>query len=128
MKTIMDRLLPLQGVGQDGAHQVGNEHRPMSRIPQRDRQRSVVDTQMKDLQRSKVKPFNGNGSSYVVIQWLIALDRVFDIQDFDTNVKARFSITNLELFGATWWTIKEKKMGINMKNVTWELFLENFDE
>ena len=57
---------------------------------------------MKGLQRSKFKPFNGHGSGYVAEQWLIALDRVFAIRDFDTNVKTRFVITNLELFGATW--------------------------
>ena len=79
---------------------------------------------MKDLQRSKVKPFNGLGSGYVAKQWLIALDRVFSIYDFHTNVKVRFAITNLELFGATWWTIKEKKVGVNMNNFTWQLFLE----
>ena len=73
---------------------------------------------MKDLQRSKVKPFNGHGSGYVVEQWLISLDRVFAIKDFDSNVKVRFAITNLELFGATWWTIKEKKLGIDMNNIT----------
>ena len=83
---------------------------------------------MKDLQRSKVKPFNEHGLGYVVEQWLIALDRVFAIKDFDSNVKERFAITNLELFGATWWTIEEKKLGINIENVTWELLLENFHE
>ena len=50
------------------------------------------------------------------------------MQDFDSNVKARYAITNLELFGATWWTIKEKKLGLTMNNVTWELFLDNFRE
>ena len=68
------------------------------------------------------------GSSYVAKQWLIALDKDFSIQDFDTNIKERFDIMNLELFRAIWWTIEEKKLGINMKNVTWELFLENFHE
>ena len=83
---------------------------------------------MKDLQRSKVKPFNGHGSGYVAEQWLIALDKVFSIQDFDNNVKVRFSINNLEFFRATWWTIKEKKLGIDMNSVTWDLFLEKFHE
>ena len=50
------------------------------------------------------------------------------MQDFDNNVKERFAITNLENFRATWWTIKEKKLGIDMNNVTWELFLEKFRE
>ena len=83
---------------------------------------------MKDLYRSKVNPFNGHGSSYLAEQWLISLDRVFAMYDFDSNVKASFSITNLENFGATWWTIKEKKLGIDMNSVTWELFLENICE
>ncbi len=50
------------------------------------------------------------------------------MQDFDNNVKARFSITNLENFGATWWKIEEKKLGIDVNSVTWELFLESFCE
>ena len=50
------------------------------------------------------------------------------MQDFDSNVKERYAITNLENFGATWWTIEEKKLGINMNSVTWELFLESFRE
>ena len=70
---------------------------------------------MKDIQRSKVNPFNRHCSGYVAEQLLISLDRVFAIHDFNNNVKVRFSITNLELFGATWWNIKEKKLGINMK-------------
>ena len=77
---------------------------------------------MKELQRSKVKPFHGHGSGYVVEQWLIALDRVFSIHEFDNNVKARFAITILENIRATWWTIKEKKLGIDM------IYLENFHE
>lgn len=83
---------------------------------------------MKDLRRSKVKAFNGLGSGYVVKQWLIALDRCFSIYDFDSNAKVRFSITHLELFGATWWNIKEKKLGVNMNTIIWELFLKNFRE
>ena len=54
---------------------------------------------MKDLSRSKVKPFNGQGSGYVANQWLIALDRIFSMQDLDSNFKTRFSITHLENFG-----------------------------
>ena len=83
---------------------------------------------MKDLQRSKLKPFNGQGSRYVANQWLIALDRIFAMQDFDSNVKARFAITHLENFGANWWNIEEKKLGLSMSSVTWELFLESFHE
>ena len=85
-----------------------------------------MSTQMKDLSRSRVKPFNGQDSGYVAKQWLIYLDRIFAMQEFDSNVKARFAITNLENFGATWWTIEEKKLGIDMSSVTWELFLESF--
>ena len=81
---------------------------------------------MKDLSRSKIKPFNGKGTGYAAEQWLIALDRIFAMQDFDSNVKARFAITHLENFGASWWTIEEKKLGIDMNTVTWELFLERF--
>ena len=40
------------------------------------------------------------------------------MQEFDNNVKARFVITNLENFGATWWMIEEKKLGIDMSSVT----------
>lgn len=83
---------------------------------------------MKDLSRSKIKPFNGKGSGYVAEQWLISLDRIFSMQEFDSNVKARFVITNLDNFGATWWTIEEKKLGIDMSSATWELFLESFRE
>ncbi len=61
-------------------------------------------------------------------QWLISLDKIFSMQEFDSNVKARFAITNLENFGATWWMIEEKKLGIDMSSVTWELFLESFRE
>ena len=50
------------------------------------------------------------------------------MQDFDSNVKARFFITNLQNFGATWWIIEEKKLGIDINSVTWELFLESFHE
>ena len=63
MRTIIDRLPPVHD--QDGAHQEGHEHRPRSRSPLRDRHRSIVSSQMKDLQRSRVKPFNGQGSGYV---------------------------------------------------------------
>lgn len=126
MRTLIDRLPPV--LEQDRAHQVGHEYRRRSRSPQRDRHRFIVSSQMKDLQRSKIKPFNGQGSGYVAEQWLIALDRIFAMQDFDSNVKVRFAITNLELFGATWWTIEEKKLGIDMGSVTWEIFLESFHE
>ena len=64
MKTIIDRLPPVHD--QDGAHQAGHEHRPRSRSPQRYHHRSIVIAQMKDLLRSKIKPFNGHGSNYVV--------------------------------------------------------------
>ena len=50
-------------------------------------------------------------------QWLISLDRIFSMQEFDSNIKVRFSITNLENFGATWWRIEEKKLGIDMNSV-----------
>jgi hypothetical protein len=83
---------------------------------------------MKDLQRSKIKPFNGFGTGYVVERGLITLDRCFMMNDFDSNVKERFDITHLELFGATWWNIEEKKLGVNMNTITWELFLEKFFE
>ena len=56
------------------------------------------------------------------------MDRCFAIQDFDSNVKARYAITHLELFAATWWQIEEKKLYIDMSTVTWELFLENFQD
>ena len=59
-------------------------------------------------------------------QWLIALDRIFAMQDVESNVKARFSISHLENFGASLWTIEEKKLDIDMNIVTWELFLECF--
>ena len=81
---------------------------------------------MRDLQRVRVKPFNGQGTGYEVEQWLIALDRRFTTQIFDSNVKARYAITHLELFAATWWQIEEKELGVSMDTVTWELFLENF--
>ena len=71
-------------------------------------------------------PFNGKGKGYEAKQWLIALDRCFTTQIFDSNVKSRYAITHLELFATTWWQIKEKKLGISMDTVTWELFLENF--
>ena len=48
------------------------------------------------------------------------------MQDFDSNFKEIFSITNLGNFGATSWTIEENKLGIDMSIVTWELFPENF--
>ena len=50
------------------------------------------------------------------------------MQDFDSNVKVRCPITHLELFGATWWNIEEKKLSVNINTVTWELFLESFHE
>ena len=59
---------------------------------------------------------------------MIALDRYFSMQDFDSNVKARYAITHLEHFIANWWNIEEKKLWINMQNVTWELFHEHFHE
>ena len=65
---------------------------------------------------------------YEVEQWLIALDRCFATQIFDSNVKARYAITHLELFVATWWQIEEKNLGISMDTVTWDLFLENFQD
>ena len=81
---------------------------------------------MRDLQRVRVKPFNRQGTGYEAEQWLIALDRCFTTQIFDSNVKAIYAITHLELFATTWWQIKEKKLGISMDTFTWELFLENF--
>ena len=83
---------------------------------------------MKDLQWAKIKPFTRQGTRYDTEYWLIALDRCFSMQDFNSNVKARFSITHLEVFAATWWKIEEKKLGLDMKTVTWELFLEHFHE
>ena len=126
MQTIIDCLTPIHD--QDREDWEGYEHRPRSRSPQRDRHRSIVSAQMKDLQRSKIKPFNGQGSRYVAKQWLISLDSIFSMQDFDSNVKVRFANTNLENFGATWWTIEKKKLGIDMNSVTWELFVESFCE
>ena len=63
MHTILDCLPPIHD--QDRAHRAKHEHRPKSRSPQRDRHRSIVFAQMKDLSRSKVKPFNGKGLGYV---------------------------------------------------------------
>ena len=50
------------------------------------------------------------------------------MQGFDSNVKVRYAITHLEVFAATWWQIKEKKLYLHMNTVTWELFLENFHD
>ena len=77
MRTILDRLPPV--LEQDRAHQENHEHRPRSRSrsPRKDRHRSIVSSQMKDLSRAKIKPFNGLGSGYEAEQWLIALDRIF---------------------------------------------------
>ena len=81
---------------------------------------------MKDLQRAKIRPFTGQGTGYDAEQWLIALDRCFAMQDFNSNVKARYAITHLKMFAATWWQIEEKKLHVDMSTITWELFLENF--
>ena len=50
------------------------------------------------------------------------------MQDFDSNVKERYDITHLEHFAANSWNIEEKKLGINMQTITWELFHEHFHE
>ena len=119
-------------------HVLSREHhsehgdRDRSRSPRRRdlecRKESIQSTQMKDLLRVKVKPFNREGTRYDAESWLITLDRCFSMQDFDSNVKARFSITHLESFAATWWKIEEKKLGLDMRTLTWELFLEHFHE
>ena len=107
-----------------------NDERKISRSPRgdlhRDRHRSAKAAQMMDLQRSKIQPFTRVGIGYVTEQWLITLDRCFAIQDFDSNVKTRYVITNLEYFAVTWWNIEENKLGVDMNIITWELFLENF--
>ena len=66
IQTILERLPPVQE--QPKVHQTEQEHRPRSRSPRKDRQRSIVSTQMKDLSRSKLKPLNGKGSGYVAEQ------------------------------------------------------------
>lgn len=48
-------------------------------------------------------------------KWLIALDKCFSMQDIDSNVKLR-------------WDIEERKLGVRMNIVTWDLFPENFHE
>ena len=83
---------------------------------------------MKDLLRVKFKPFNEEGTRYYSKNWLIALDRCFSMQDFESNIKERFTITHLEVFVATLWKVEEKKLGIDMKTIMWELFLEHFHE
>ena len=98
VKEILARL-PLQ----DRAHHLehGDRDRPMSprgRNLER-RRRSSQSIQMKDLLRVKVKPFNGEGTGSDAENWLIALDRCFSMQDFDSNVKERYAITHLEIFG-----------------------------
>ena len=50
------------------------------------------------------------------------------MQEFDSNVKVRYTITHLEVFAATWWKIEEKKLCVDMNTITWELFLENFHD
>ena len=108
----MDHLPPPEGFDHQELHLAGIEERHKSQSPWKGA------AQMKDFQRSKIKDFNGHGSGYVAKQWLITIDQCFFIQDFDSNVKARFSITNLEVFGATWWTIKEKNLGMDMNIAT----------
>ena len=107
MRSILERLPLPKEANQEESHHSGNEVRQRSRSPRRDppgdRQRSILASQMKDLQRAKIKPFTRQGTGYDVEQWLIALDRCFIMQDFDSNVKARYSITHLEMFAATWW-------------------------
>jgi hypothetical protein len=130
MRLILERLPPPKDAEQEESHHEGHRERQRSRSPRGDhhgdRQRSIKATQMRDLQRVKIKAFTGEGTGSVAEQWLIALDRCFTIQDFDSNVKARFAIGHLESFAAIWWNIEEKKLGIDMHTVTWELFLDNF--
>ena len=124
VKEILARL-----PSQDRAHH-GNRERSMSPRGRylESRRQSSQSIQMKDLLRVKVKPFNGEGTGYDAENWLIALDRCFSKQDFDSNIKARLAITHLEHFAVVWWKIEEKKLGVNMQTVTWELFLEHFHE
>lgn len=130
MRLILERLPSPRGAEQEESHHEGNRERHRSRSPRGnphdDKQRSIKATQMRDLQRSTIKAFIGEGTGSVAEQWLIALDRCFSAQDFDSNVKVRFSIGHLESFATIWWEIEEKKLGIDMQTVTWELFLENF--
>ena len=87
---------------QDRAHHLEDGDRD-TMIPRgrnlESRRRSSQSIQMKDLLRVKVKPFNGEGTGSDAENWLIALDRCFSMQDFDSNVKERYAITHLEIFG-----------------------------
>lgn len=78
---------------------------------------------MKDLLLSKVKHFIREGTGYDAEIWFISLDRCFAMQEFDSNVKERYDITNLDAFSTMWWMIEEHKIGVDMSITSWELFL-----
>ena len=70
MRSILECLPLPKEADQGESHNSGNEARQRSRSSHRDlhgnKQRSITATQMKDLQRVKVKPFTGQGMGYDV--------------------------------------------------------------
>ncbi|XP_059075172.1 uncharacterized protein LOC131875155 [Cryptomeria japonica] len=58
--------------------------------------------------------------------WLLDLSQYFSMQPYSSNTKARCAIMHLCDFASTWWRIEERKIGLDITTISWELFLERF--
>lgn len=83
-------------------------------------------SQMKDLFRMPKIPFDGMGTGFEADTWLIGLDRYFSMYPFASNVRARYAIMQLTDTASSWWRTEERKLGITIDTLTWDLFLESF--
>ena len=83
---------------------------------------------MWELQRSKPPEFDGQGIGLKAETWLLDMGRFFSLLPYGSNIKARCAITQLRGHGSIWWDGESERLGINVADLTWEIFEERFRE
>lgn len=88
----------------------------------------IIRTQLKDISKLKGPYFNGTEAGNEAESWLLNIKRCFLLHEYHMNVKVRWTVMQLRSFASIWLNMELEQLGLNISQVTWELFVEHFRE
>eukprot|EP00253_Pinus_taeda_P027545 PITA_27545 len=82
----------------------------------------------RDLEKVKFPEFWGSTDGQSVGAWLENMAMCFTLRDYTSNMKAKMGIFQLKGNTLLWWKTLLTQLGMDILEVTWELFEEKFRE
>eukprot|EP00253_Pinus_taeda_P018041 PITA_18041 len=82
----------------------------------------------RDLEKVKFPEFWGSTDGQSAEAWLENMAMCFTLRDYTSNMKAKMGIFQLKGSALLWWKTLLTQLGMDISEVTWELFEEKFRE